>query len=522
MEKVKVMLVDEYQTVQRMIALLNWDKRGYTVFECMKDGEGAFEDFKRFRPDIVFAGSRLDGIGSLEFIRRSILIKHAVKIILLTDCNDFEFMNQAMDLGVQSVILRNTLSRERLLSKLEKSKAEIFKDNLQRSMVKRQLEMQLLGMSKTINSGMASCIKWFVSQYGEYYLMMSFTIDKPYPLAGIETSYKSVDACDLILEKDSLPEWMKIFDFFNTDEETLLLILASDRSCSKSDLGEIQKSIADSVQRTLREKYHVTYSAACLQHFVTLHEIRNEYKILKNVRDIKVFYCRESFIALDNIYINMRLGERTYPELDADIFFRRPAEFVLEIEVLFNEVIRQKNMIGFSRLCKKLIGILTTIYSRWKSFSENAYMKKWEAEKENWYCAVDIKAWFIEEFSEMESFFEVFKNCSNIVRQVLKYINDNYMNQASLKEIAEKLDLNSMYLGQKFKRETGLAFSEMLKNIRVEKAKCLLRSGKYKIYEIAALVGYNNSHYFSRIFKDTTSLTPHEFEEKFNLINVAI
>lgn len=64
-----------------------------------------------------------------------------------------------------------------------------------------------------------------------------------------------------------------------------------------------------------------------------------------------------------------------------------------------------------------------------------------------------------------------------------------------------------------FKKELGISFVDYLNDVRIEKAKELLKDVKYKTYEVAELVGIPDPHYFSKIFKKYSGMTPSEYKE---------
>uniref|UniRef100_UPI003B8A79DA helix-turn-helix transcriptional regulator n=1 Tax=Cohnella rhizosphaerae TaxID=1457232 RepID=UPI003B8A79DA len=63
------------------------------------------------------------------------------------------------------------------------------------------------------------------------------------------------------------------------------------------------------------------------------------------------------------------------------------------------------------------------------------------------------------------------------------------------------------------KKETGENISEYVLRLRMDKAVFLLKDSKYKIYEVAGLLGYKNPTYFIKVFKDRFGVTPQEFRE---------
>ncbi|MNC74742.1 HTH-type transcriptional activator RhaR [compost metagenome] len=74
--------------------------------------------------------------------------------------------------------------------------------------------------------------------------------------------------------------------------------------------------------------------------------------------------------------------------------------------------------------------------------------------------------------------------------------------------------MNSNYLGQVFKQQTGKTFREYLNDKRTEEAKRLLRQGRLSIAEIAVNTGYHNTDYFVSQFKRMTGVSPSIFRKQ--------
>ena len=99
-----------------------------------------------------------------------------------------------------------------------------------------------------------------------------------------------------------------------------------------------------------------------------------------------------------------------------------------------------------------------------------------------------------------------------LVERVIKdYIEKCYDKPISLEEIASELHVNRNYLSQLFKRVAGEPFVTALNKYRVEKAKEMIRTGKYMVYEVSEMVGFQNSTYFSQVFKSITGRSPSEY-----------
>lgn len=113
---------------------------------------------------------------------------------------------------------------------------------------------------------------------------------------------------------------------------------------------------------------------------------------------------------------------------------------------------------------------------------------------------------------------------SSPFRKALSYIHTNFTRDLSLAEIATHTGVSKSHLCRIFPQYAGEHFNTYLQRLRIERAKELLRLTDEHIYEIAAKVGFWDSRYFSKVFRDFTGLSPSEYrripplhEESLNL-----
>lgn len=97
------------------------------------------------------------------------------------------------------------------------------------------------------------------------------------------------------------------------------------------------------------------------------------------------------------------------------------------------------------------------------------------------------------------------------IKLAKQYIIDNFNKNITLKDVADEVYLSQNYLSELFKKEVGEGFYDFLTNYRVKKAKEMLMTTNYKVYEIASSIGYNDSITFVRAFKKVTGQTPNNF-----------
>jgi AraC-like DNA-binding protein len=78
----------------------------------------------------------------------------------------------------------------------------------------------------------------------------------------------------------------------------------------------------------------------------------------------------------------------------------------------------------------------------------------------------------------------------------------------TLEQLGQQVGCSPFYLSRIFSREAGLTIPQYLRNIRMERAAALLRSGKYNVTEAATEVGYSSLSHFSKAFCETIGCCP--------------
>ncbi|WP_332447987.1 response regulator transcription factor [Sphaerochaeta sp.] len=110
---------------------------------------------------------------------------------------------------------------------------------------------------------------------------------------------------------------------------------------------------------------------------------------------------------------------------------------------------------------------------------------------------------------------EVSDKTALMMAKVKKYLEYSYMNyDLSLDSVSSLLNINPSYLSCIFKRCTGINFLDYITNLRINAAKEHLADPFKSASEIASMVGYDSSSYFTRAFKKHTGLTPTEYRKQ--------
>lgn len=103
---------------------------------------------------------------------------------------------------------------------------------------------------------------------------------------------------------------------------------------------------------------------------------------------------------------------------------------------------------------------------------------------------------------------------NSLISQVKLYVKENYSKSINTKHIADTFGFSESYFMLLFKRATGISFYSYLLNYRMEIAIALIKTQRYKIYEICDRVGYRDIKSFRNAFKKYTGLSPVDYKKK--------
>jgi AraC-like DNA-binding protein len=115
-----------------------------------------------------------------------------------------------------------------------------------------------------------------------------------------------------------------------------------------------------------------------------------------------------------------------------------------------------------------------------------------------------------EEMGEESAFIEE-KNLERLNR-IIGYIQNNYQNKLSLKELARQENLGMYYLSHFIKQKLGISFQEYLNRLRLAKAVELMEKGNHNHLEICLESGFSDYRYLSKMFMDEYGCTPAQYK----------
>ena len=101
------------------------------------------------------------------------------------------------------------------------------------------------------------------------------------------------------------------------------------------------------------------------------------------------------------------------------------------------------------------------------------------------------------------------------IRLAKQFINEHFSEPITLEAVSAHVGFNPAYLSTVFKKSCGQNFLDYLRDVRISNAKYLLQYTSMPIADVSANIGYTDTKYFTRIFREKTKLSPLEYRKLY-------
>ena len=490
------LLDDEPYILEGLKYIIPWEEYGFEIIGSSSNGEDGFNNIINKDIDLIITDIMMPKMTGLELISKLKKEKYNTNFLVLSAFQEFKYAKEAISMGAENYLLK-PIDTEELSNNLKSVYQKIKKKEeniLDKNIVKNNLLMKLITENYEDN---------LLEKLNE--LSIKFNNDK-YCIINIESSDKSYNIECIIsnLSKDKS--------------------ISCTRSKSSMYLIVDEENIEDVMIELIELKSHMINTKGPILYisvgaFVeNIKEINHSFKTCMEVNEYKMIYPNKSWIKIykekliDNEYDRLEFEELKKVLGNKD--FSKTEEYINNIftKLKYEEELTPK------QIKVKSIEIFLNVYNY---FNESKVIKDlhkyFDYIINNNNTVDDIQMQLINMLRYIQSKLEqTEESMSPVIIKLLEYIEENYKFDLNLKEISDKLNINSIYLGQLFQKEIGILFSDYINNYRVNKAKKLLSDTNLKASEIGILVGYTNKNYFYRKFKNIAGLTPSEWR-KINL-----
>lgn len=102
---------------------------------------------------------------------------------------------------------------------------------------------------------------------------------------------------------------------------------------------------------------------------------------------------------------------------------------------------------------------------------------------------------------------------NHLVSQIIHIIEENITEKITVSQICEKMSYSRAYLSKIFKQTTDYTILEYILMLKIREAKKLIREGNFNFTQISDKLSFENPHYFSRVFKRVSNMTPNDYKK---------
>ena len=511
---------DEVVTREGIRDNVDWQASGFEFCGEAADGEIALPLLRTLKPDVLITDIKMpfmDGLQLSKIVRERM---PGMKIIILSGHDEFEYAQEAINLGVTDYLLKPVTVQklqtalQKLAQQLDRERKEQEKlENLQeqvdenRAALRERLLFKLVvgAVSPTdaIEKGqllgvdlIARCYLVFIMKielgdrseqfdYDEYQRVQQVVTDLTGKNPDIFVLKKDFEDIIFIM-KGGTPEYL--------EEERDLLLDETRRAIEQTrykltvGMGTVQKRIAD-----IRQSFMEALAAT-------------QNQVGENKAEPYPAVERTELLKLDTLAVEnyLRCGVKDGFDEFFNAYIQPVSETALKSN-LIKDYIFMDVILATAKLVNELGGDVDQVIPELNSIETVlSNVKTLEQLREQTHKILSSALDFRDGFSNHQY--------KNLIRQAKEYIGQHYTNpELSLNDVAGQVNLSASHFSVVFSQETCQTFKEYLTELRIKRAKELLRTTALRSADIAYQVGYNDPHYFSSTFKKNTGLSPIEF-----------
>ena len=509
-----VVVEDEFRARKGLINLINKYCPGYEVVGEAENGITGLEVISQLKPDIVIADIMMPEMNGLEMFQKLKELGIKNKTIILSGYSEFEYAQKSIKFGVSDYLLK-PVTVEYFKNVLEQIKKEIEAERLlilQPSEKVPPVESILLNIILGSVNNVEECME---SLKGIY------QIDPEQSYTAILAYLGSNEGIDKALIKNIIKSNMdnlQDLKYYIVDLEVykeLVILIPEGVNC----MG-LERKFQNTVMPEIRKIGFNNIVFGSIS-FENLREAKNSLQVLRKELKWSITLDEEVLIA--------------YPKTKQ--IFTKAVQYPVDLEHKAKDAVYnkdsdklQKSVDGFlacwrkdlyqpSQIIDSFVRFASSIINILKEINYDLYCQI--NQKDALQNIMDALNWYeiktaLTDIVDKITFYEEKDNhtYSLLIKKMLSIIAERYKEGITLDEIAVKLNVTPEYLGSLFIKEVGKNFTLYTKEYRISKAKELLLNSNLKVSEISAKVGYTDTKYFCRVFKEIIGMSAGEYQRK--------
>ncbi|WP_342554283.1 response regulator transcription factor [Paenibacillus sp. FSL R7-0652] len=517
---INVLIVDDEPFIrQGLLLLIDWNALGFQICGQASNGVQALECIRKVQPDLVISDIKMPEMDGMQ-LAKIIYEQYGgeMKMVLLSGFYEFEYAKQAIKYQVNDYILK-PIVKDELLQVLEAFRASFLERTEEKRHQEKQEQIVMVQHVQSILLGSADeeTLAHVRTQYGDAAKFRCLMIETE---SGRE---QQADWClhvEASMNQNHAGTVLKSF----TGEKNRILHIVTDLLLKQEAL-----SLEQYVTRLYAELSGIQSAAVAIyagKEVSRLEELHESYYSCSRIKSLRFFSAYGPIYYYEHmdttVFNNQPAGreKQLFDGLIQAIEEQRIGDIHSHAQAIFQFFLEQRiepGIVGIHLhyLAYTLLGLVNSDHAQrnpdeeWLQstfLQENYAMLSMEENIEN-LCEFSYKC--ADKLKEQQKW-----NAMGVLARVEAYIHEHYTENISLKLLGEHFYMNSAYLGQIFKKHYGISFSDYLNQIRIEEAARLLRRTDYRVYEIAAMVGYRDSDYFINRFEKVRGETPAQYRKR--------
>ena len=501
----KVLLADDEPFVREGLReLIAWEELGYSLEGCYKNGKEILENIPLISPELVILDIQMpvmDGLEAAKIIRDK---WPQTAVILLTAYSEFQYAKQAIDYRVSSYVMkRNVL--EDLPGVLVKMKQQLEQTHGDKKRKSRMMSL-LLHESEYIDP-LSECsestYRWFTEHFKRFRMLVvqgcrgEKESDEPMKEQMQEKINAAFEGWEIQILAVSVMEYVVLVSMEQKEEEELKTRCHSLLSCGGEGtlllaVSRIYKGI-DKVSGAYREILNYLST-----HFLDWNE--SEPNLIFTDRET-TSGDEEISLIMNQMITAMENGDKSKASGEADSFLN---------------CIRKYSDVRIRSACMMLLAECRRVCREFGWEDEEILHVTHEEGDTRIFRSTSISelvGWLrncvlaVAEKTGSEK-----ENEDDLIGRTKAFVEKNYARKLTLDDVAGAVYVNKSYLSRVYKQKTGENLFDTINRRKIEEAKRQIAEEKKKIWEIAELVGVEDTAYFSKMFKRYTGLSPREYE----------
>lgn len=533
----KIMIVDDEMLVRVGIkSIVDWEKHGYRMVGEASNGEEALAIIEKQRPDIVMTDLIMSPVDGFELIERCKTMYPSVKFVVLSSYSDMDNVKKAMKLGALDYVFKLKVTAESIIGMLD----EVSKSAQKQEPAPAQGPNMAVKNVPAIKQRLMQTIieKSYVGRREIRNELQQLNVRVPFDCPYV-LFYLSIDDFELKVFSDVIQEVQLLkYSVTNILEEVLnkyfecdvygysggniIAVLKQDRDYALlvSNAREAFEQNAEYMKRYL----DITVSGALSSPYGTLSDVAEAVKEVTGGIKSRLYKGSGYFSVPGEWKQGAKTLRASYEGISNDlekVINKNSDSLIQYLERFFNTVCALENV--------RENDVRECFFEMYHSLNKcaNGYgidVNKLTDEQGCRLYYVILKGDTLTTIRE--SFLTVarrfIETLSSGKKQIMrkditeakKYIRNNLSAHLTVSTVSEMLNMNGSYFSHLFKKETGKNFVDYVNYMRISRAKELLSTTDYRIYEIAAMVGIDSPNYFSVLFKKITGKNPNDFRQK--------